>query len=157
MAYQQIISAGNVSLQGVQRPARESMTAALAGCGTCMYMPGSLYCRQQTPFHPANLGQLDSVTAFVQHACRTKHTADNLCRCCLPARSDAIYVDWRLQLEMLKMDPTFLNRNVNQGFSGGEKKRNEILQLAVLEVRQWCSIHLHSSLRQHYLLEAPQR
>ena len=33
------------------------------------------------------------------------------------------------------MDPTFLNRNVNQGFSGGEKKRNEILQLAVLEVR----------------------
>lgn len=38
------------------------------------------------------------------------------------------------QLELLKMDPTFLNRNVNQGFSGGEKKRNEILQLAVLDV-----------------------
>ena len=33
------------------------------------------------------------------------------------------------------MEPTFLNRNVNEGFSGGEKKRNEILQLAVLEVR----------------------
>jgi Fe-S cluster assembly ATP-binding protein len=32
------------------------------------------------------------------------------------------------------MAPTFLNRNVNEGFSGGEKKRNEILQLAVLEV-----------------------
>jgi Fe-S cluster assembly ATP-binding protein len=32
------------------------------------------------------------------------------------------------------MDPAFLNRNVNEGFSGGEKKRNEILQLAVLEV-----------------------
>jgi Fe-S cluster assembly ATP-binding protein len=39
------------------------------------------------------------------------------------------------QLELLRMDPTFLNRNVNEGFSGGEKKRNEILQLAVLEVR----------------------
>eukprot|EP00983_Pelagomonas_calceolata_P122411 1160907-Pelagomonas_calceolata.AAC.6 len=39
-----------------------------------------------------------------------------------------------MQLEMLNMDPTFLNRNVNEGFSGGEKKRNEILQLAVLEV-----------------------
>lgn len=38
-----------------------------------------------------------------------------------------------LQLESMKMDPTFLNRNVNEGFSGGEKKRNEILQLAVLE------------------------
>ena len=39
------------------------------------------------------------------------------------------------QLELLNMEPTFLNRNVNEGFSGGEKKRNEILQLAVLEVR----------------------
>jgi hypothetical protein len=31
------------------------------------------------------------------------------------------------------MDVAFLNRNVNEGFSGGEKKRNEILQLSVLE------------------------
>ena len=40
------------------------------------------------------------------------------------------------------MDPTFLNRNVNQGFSGGEKKRNEILQLAVLEVRDGSAMEL---------------
>ena len=38
-----------------------------------------------------------------------------------------------LQLEALNMDPAFLNRNVNEGFSGGEKKRNEILQRACLE------------------------
>ncbi|XP_002988761.2 probable ATP-dependent transporter ycf16 [Selaginella moellendorffii] len=37
------------------------------------------------------------------------------------------------KLKALNMSPTFLNRNVNEGFSGGEKKRNEILQLAVLE------------------------
>ncbi|KAJ1695338.1 hypothetical protein LUZ63_012036 [Rhynchospora breviuscula] len=37
------------------------------------------------------------------------------------------------KLAALKMDPVFLDRNVNEGFSGGEKKRNEILQLAVLE------------------------
>ncbi|KAJ3676509.1 hypothetical protein LUZ60_003921 [Juncus effusus] len=37
------------------------------------------------------------------------------------------------KLAALKMDPAFLDRNVNEGFSGGEKKRNEILQLAVLE------------------------
>ncbi|KAK9125834.1 hypothetical protein Scep_014680 [Stephania cephalantha] len=36
------------------------------------------------------------------------------------------------KLEAVKMDATFLNRNVNEGFSGGERKRNEILQLAVL-------------------------
>lgn len=37
------------------------------------------------------------------------------------------------KLQALNMAPEFLNRNVNEGFSGGEKKRNEILQLAVLE------------------------
>ena len=35
----------------------------------------------------------------------------------------------------VEMDPAFLNRSVNEGFSGGEKKRNEVLQLAVLEPR----------------------
>lgn len=37
------------------------------------------------------------------------------------------------KLEILKMDPSFLSRSVNEGFSGGEKKRNEILQMALLE------------------------
>jgi Fe-S cluster assembly ATP-binding protein len=36
------------------------------------------------------------------------------------------------KLELLKMDPAFSTRYVNAGFSGGEKKRNEILQMAVL-------------------------
>jgi Fe-S cluster assembly ATP-binding protein len=33
------------------------------------------------------------------------------------------------------MNPNFLDRGVNEGFSGGEKKRNEILQMALLEPR----------------------
>ncbi|KAH0454583.1 hypothetical protein IEQ34_016507 [Dendrobium chrysotoxum] len=37
------------------------------------------------------------------------------------------------KLAAVNMNPRFLDRNVNEGFSGGEKKRNEILQLAVLE------------------------
>jgi Fe-S cluster assembly ATP-binding protein len=37
------------------------------------------------------------------------------------------------KLELLKMDASFLSRSVNEGFSGGEKKRNEILQMAILE------------------------
>jgi Fe-S cluster assembly ATP-binding protein len=36
------------------------------------------------------------------------------------------------RMEMLEMDPSFAERPVNDGFSGGEKKRNEILQLAML-------------------------
>ena len=37
------------------------------------------------------------------------------------------------KLKLLDVDPAFLERSVNEGFSGGEKKRNEILQLAILE------------------------
>jgi len=37
------------------------------------------------------------------------------------------------RLKIVEMDPAFLERSVNEGFSGGEKKRNEILQMALLE------------------------
>ncbi len=39
----------------------------------------------------------------------------------------------REQLKIVEMDPAFLDRSVNVAFSGGEKKRNEILQMAVLQ------------------------
>ena len=39
----------------------------------------------------------------------------------------------RGKMKLLDIDPTFLERSLNAGFSGGEKKRNEILQMALLE------------------------
>jgi Fe-S cluster assembly ATP-binding protein len=39
----------------------------------------------------------------------------------------------RERMRLMHMDEDFLNRGVNEGFSGGEKKRNEILQMAILE------------------------
>jgi Fe-S cluster assembly ATP-binding protein len=39
----------------------------------------------------------------------------------------------RDKMKLMQMDESFLSRGVNEGFSGGEKKRNEILQMAVLE------------------------
>lgn len=39
----------------------------------------------------------------------------------------------RGKLDLVEMNPDFLNRSVNTGFSGGEKKKNEIFQMAVLE------------------------
>lgn len=39
----------------------------------------------------------------------------------------------REKMKLMHMDESFLNRGVNEGFSGGEKKRNEILQMAILE------------------------
>ena len=41
----------------------------------------------------------------------------------------------RDKMKLLDMNPEFLDRSVNDGFSGGEKKRNEILQMAILEPR----------------------
>jgi len=42
---------------------------------------------------------------------------------------------FREKLSLLEMDEKLMNRSVNEGFSGGEKKRNEILQMAVMEPR----------------------
>ena len=41
----------------------------------------------------------------------------------------------REKMKLLEMSPDFLDRSVNEGFSGGEKKRNEVLQMALLEPR----------------------
>jgi Fe-S cluster assembly ATP-binding protein len=39
----------------------------------------------------------------------------------------------REKMKLVEMDPSFMSRSVNEGFSGGEKKRNEIFQMAVLD------------------------
>src|SRR5881397_2904483 len=41
--------------------------------------------------------------------------------------------DVNAAMDAMKMDPAFSNRSVNEGFSGGEKKRHEILQLELLD------------------------
>ena len=41
----------------------------------------------------------------------------------------------RAKMKLMQMDESFLSRGVNEGFSGGEKKRNEILQMLVIEPR----------------------
>lgn len=43
--------------------------------------------------------------------------------------------DVKTAMEQLRMDPAFAERNVNEGFSGGEKKRHEILQMELLKPR----------------------
>jgi Fe-S cluster assembly ATP-binding protein len=41
----------------------------------------------------------------------------------------------RRKMKLVEMDEKLMQRSVNEGFSGGEKKRNEILQMAILEPR----------------------
>jgi len=51
-----------------------------------------------------------------------------------PEMETGDFLAWvRHRVKQMKMDPAMLSRGVNEGFSGGEKKRNEILQMLVLE------------------------
>ena len=66
---------------------------------------------------------------FLRVACNARRKHQGL------EELDAFDFDELVQerLDIVKMKAEFLNRSVNEGFSGGEKKRNEILQMALLE------------------------
>ena len=68
-----------------------------------------------------------SLTNFLRTAVNATRTED------LPVRQ--FMTELRGHMADLKMDGKFLERNVNEGFSGGEKKRFEILQMAMLKPR----------------------
>jgi len=68
-----------------------------------------------------------SLTNFLRTSLNALGDAD------VPVRQ--FMTDLRAQFELLDMDPAFMQRNVNEGFSGGEKKRFEILQMAMLKPR----------------------
>lgn len=75
-----------------------------------------------------------------------------ICTACVPVLRAFLAVQFygflSPLLEELNMDIKYLQRNVNEGFSGGEKKRNEILQLAV---RRLPALSCSSLCRQQYV------
>jgi len=70
-----------------------------------------------------------STTNFIKTAINEKRKANGLEE--LPAKDMLKMI--REKSELLEMDRKFLSRSLNEGFSGGEKKRNEIFQMAMLE------------------------
>ena len=72
-----------------------------------------------------------SVSNFVKTALNAVRTA----RGEEPLDASAMLKKMREALQLLEMDKGFLSRSLNEGFSGGEKKRNEIFQMAMLEPR----------------------
>jgi Fe-S cluster assembly ATP-binding protein len=79
----------------------------------------------QYPLEIPGVSNLD----FLRVSCNSRRKAQGL------EELDMFDFDDLVQekLGVVKMDPAFLGRSVNEGFSGGEKKRNEILQMALLE------------------------
>jgi Fe-S cluster assembly ATP-binding protein len=84
-----------------------------------------LFLSFQSPVEIPGVSNMD----FLRMACNARRKARNLTELG-PLEFYGFVAE---KLAALNMDPKFLDRNVNEGFSGGEKKRNEILQLSVLE------------------------
>lgn len=78
--------------------------------------------------YPVELGGVNNET-FLKAAVTAKRKKENL----LPLNALELTSLLLEKLNMVKLDQSFLLRNVNEGFSGGEKKRNEIFQFAVLD------------------------
>ncbi|MUL37797.1 Fe-S cluster assembly ATPase SufC [Gloeocapsopsis dulcis] len=109
------VTAGEVIFQGNNLLEMEPEERALSG----------VFMAFQYPLEIPGVSNLD----FLRVAYNSRRKAQGL------EELDAFDFDEVVQekLEIVKMNPTFLNRSVNEGFSGGEKKRNEILQMALLE------------------------
>tara|TARA_R110002072_G_scaffold114541_1_gene244610 strand:- start:480 stop:1232 length:753 start_codon:yes stop_codon:yes gene_type:complete len=70
-----------------------------------------------------------SVTNFLKTSINEMRKAQGL----EPMKANEMLKKMREKMELLEMDKGFLSRSLNEGFSGGEKKRNEIFQMAMLE------------------------
>jgi Fe-S cluster assembly ATP-binding protein len=70
-----------------------------------------------------------SVTNFIKSAINETRKAKGLD----PMHAKEMLQKMREKMELLEMNREFMNRGINDGFSGGEKKRNEIFQMAMLE------------------------
>ncbi|MFN4298609.1 MAG: Fe-S cluster assembly ATPase SufC [Thermaurantimonas sp.] len=70
-----------------------------------------------------------SVTNFIKTAINENRKAHGL----EPMPAKEMLKLMRERMELLSMDKSFLSRSLNEGFSGGEKKRNEIFQMAMLQ------------------------
>lgn len=70
-----------------------------------------------------------TITNFMKTAINSKRKAEGLD----PAKGSEFLKMMRERMALVKMNPEFAKREVNVGFSGGEKKRNEIFQMAMLD------------------------
>jgi Fe-S cluster assembly ATP-binding protein len=111
------VTGGTVSFQGQNLLEMEPEERARSG----------VFLAFQYPLEIPGVSNLD----FLRVAYNSKRKQQGL------EELDAFDFDELVQekLEVVKMNPSFLSRSVNEGFSGGEKKRNEILQMALLEPR----------------------
>jgi len=112
-----VVTAGSVTLDGKDLLALEPEARACEG----------LFLGFQYPVEIPGVSNLTLLKAALN--ARRKYRG-------MPEIEATDFLAWiRDRAKIVKIDPKMLSRGVNQGFSGGEKKRNEILQMLILEPR----------------------
>jgi Fe-S cluster assembly ATP-binding protein len=136
------VAAGEVhALMGPNGSGKSTLANALLGSPEYEITKGRVLFKGQdiTDWDTDVLGKAGIFLAFQYPQAIQGVSVINFLRQALSARKgiDLSVLELRLSImewmERLDMDPTFADRYLNEGFSGGEKKRNEILQMAILE------------------------
>jgi Fe-S cluster assembly ATP-binding protein len=136
------IGAGEIhALMGPNGSGKSTLASALLGSPEYEVTSGTIRFRGDdiTSWGPDDRGKAGVFLAFQYPQAIPGVSVLNFLRQALSARKgiDLSMLELRLSImewmERLDMDPSFADRYLNEGFSGGEKKRNEILQMAILE------------------------
>ena len=136
------VAAGEVhALMGPNGSGKSTLASVLLGSPEYEVTCGSIKFRGEdiTEWDPDIRGKAGIFLAFQYPQEIPGVSVINFLRQALSARKgiDLSVLELRLAImewmERLEMDPSFGERYLNEGFSGGEKKRNEILQMAILE------------------------
>ena len=136
------VGAGEVhALMGPNGSGKSTLANALLGSPEYTVTAGTVCYRGDdvTDWGPDDRARAGMFLAFQYPQAIQGVSVLNFLRQALSARKgiDLSMLELRLSImewmERLDMDPSFADRYLNEGFSGGEKKRNEILQMAILE------------------------
>ncbi len=136
------IGAGEIhALMGPNGSGKSTLASALLGSPDFEVTRGRIRFKGEdiTEWGPDDRGKAGVFLAFQYPQTIPGVSVINFLRQALSARKgiDLSVLELRLAImewmERLDMDPSFADRYLNEGFSGGEKKRNEVLQMAILE------------------------
>jgi len=137
-----VVGEGEVhALMGPNGSGKSTLATTLLGSPEYEVTSGQILFRGEdiTEWGPDDRGKAGMFLAFQYPQEFAGVSVLNFLRQALSARKgiDLSMLELRLAImewmERLEMDPSFADRYLNEGFSGGEKKRNEILQMAILE------------------------